>query len=248
MRTTQTGTEAFFRRIKKIIILLPLVLATACDQYPRDPQDSLKQIEESGVLHVGVIASHPWVIGEAPDTPSGVEVRLMERFARELGVEVMWHWGNEGKLFEGLRRYELDLVIGGITASNPWKRQAGFTIPYFSGHAVVGVPQGHASLSSLEGVTVAARRGEGFRAKVRDEGGRIQFLEDLAGANMPVAARDWEIDALGMEKTGITLQQFQHVLAIPKGENALLMRLEQFLLANADQQTITRMIATEAER
>lgn len=248
MRTTQTGTEAFSRRIKKIIILLPLVLATACDQYPRDPQDSLKQIEESGVLHVGVIASPPWVIGEAPDTPSGVEVRLMERFARELGVEVIWHWGNEGKLFEGLKRYELDLVIGGITASNPWKRQAGFTIPYFSGHAVVGVPQGHASLSSLEGVTVAARRGEGFREKVRDEGGRIQFVEDLAGVDMPVAAPAWEIEALGMHSTGIVLQKSQQVLAIPKGENALMMRLEDFLLANTDRQTVTGLIAREAER
>lgn len=248
MRTTQTGTEALSRRIKKFIILLPIVLTTSCEQYPRDPQDSLNQIEQSGMLHVGVMASPPWVIGNAPDRPSGVEARLVEQFAQELGVEVIWHWGEEAMLYEGLRRYELDLLIGGITASNPWKRQAGFTVPYFSGHAVVGVPREHASLSSLEGVTVAARRGEGLSEKVRAEGGRVQFREDLAGADMPVAARAWEIDALGMENTGIILQQFQHVLAVPMGENALLMRLEEFLLANTDRQTFTRMIATETER
>ncbi len=248
MPSTLISPKPFFRRIRNIIMLLPVVLITACDQYPRDPQDSLHQIEQSGELHVGVIASPPWVTGTAPDTPSGIEVRLMERFARALDVDVVWHWGNADMLFEGLKHYELDILIGGITASNPWKQHVGFTVPYFSGHAVIGVPQEHAALSSLEGVTVATRQGEGLSKKIKSKGGRVQLVEDLAGANMPVAARAWEIEALGMKNTGIKLQQFQHVVAVPKGENALLMRLEEFLLMNSDQQITTRLIVREAER
>ncbi len=249
MRELRIGTEPAYRRIKVFLILsLTLLLATSCERYPRDPRDSLNQIEQSGTLNVGVIANPPWIIGEAPDSPTGVEARLMEQFAEELGVEINWHWGHEQRLFEGIKRYELDFLIGGITTGNPWKRQIGFTIPWFSGHAVVGVPQGHASLSSLEGITVAARRGDGFSEMIQSEGGRIQFVEDLSGVDMPVAARVWEVDALGMKSTGITLKQFQHVMAIPKGENALLMRLEEFLLANTDRQTITELIAREEER
>lgn len=246
MRTSNTIKKSPSRQIQILLILLmPLVLATACEQYPRDPRESLKQIEQSGMLHVGVMTNPPWIIDNASDSPGGVEARLIERFAQELGVEVIWHWGSAENLYEGLSRYELDILLGGITASNPWQRQAGFTVPYLSGHVVVGVPQTQASLSSLDGVTVATRQGEGLSEQIENKGGRVQFLEELAGADMAVAAPDWEIDTSGMKNTGITLRQFQHVLAVPKGENALLMRLEDFLLANADRQTVTSLIATE---
>lgn len=246
MRIAQTGLKACSRSLQKLsIVLLPLLLAVSCDQYPRDPEGSLKQIEQSAMLHVGVMLNPPWVAGNAPASPAGVEAQLIEQFAQELGVEVVWHWGGEEKLFEGLKTYELNILIGGITTDNPWTQHSGFTVPYFSSEVLVGSPPGQAPLSSLEGVSVATRQGEGLSEKIEKAGGRAQFMADFTGAEIPVAAPSWEIDTLGMQNTDITLQERHHVMAVPKGENALLMRLEDFLLEHADRETIVRLLATQ---
>lgn len=247
MRTAQAGLKACSRSIQKLfIILLPLLLAVSCDQYPRDPEGSLEQIEQSAMLHVGVMLNPPWVTGNASTSPAGVEAQLIEQFAQELGVDVVWHWGGEEKLFEGLKTYELNILIGGITTENPWQQHSGFTVPYFSSEVFVGIPPGQASLSSLDGVSVATRQGEGLSGKIEEAGGRVHFLADFAEADMPVAAPSWKIDALDMENTGISLKVFQHVMVVPKGENALLMRLEDFLLEHADRETINRLLTTQA--
>ena len=247
MHTAQASLKACSRSLQKLcIMLLPLLLAVSCDQYPRDPEGSLKQIEQSGMLHVGVILNPPWVMGSAPASPVGVEAQLIEQFAQELGVDVVWHWGGEENLFEGLKTYELNILIGGITTDNPWKQHSGFTIPYFSSEVLVGSPPEQAPLSSLEGLSVATRQGEGLSEKIEKAGGRAQFLADFTGADIPVAAPSWEIDTLGMQRSDITLQERQHVMAVPKGENALLMRLEDFLLEHGDRETINRLLAMQA--
>lgn len=153
-------------------------LLCACERYPRDPQDSLESILASGTLEVGLMEAPPWVERFDSGPPKGVEVRLLEAFAAELGVELRWHRDSMENLFEALKRQEVHLLAGGFTDSNPWRAHAGFTLPYY--------------------------------LTFRDEGWRTKEL--------------------------------RHVMAATRGENALIMRLERFLLEGRGRDIVTGMM------
>ena len=71
---------------------------------------------------------------------------------------------------------------------------------------------------------------------------------DLAGADGPVAAEAWEILGLGFRPTGADLQTVHYVLAVPPGENALLVRLEKTLLHAATPEQIAERLWEESRR
>ena len=48
-----------------------------------------------------------------------------------------------------------------------------------------------------------------------------------------IALPDWQLPARGLVPTGIVLRRTEHVVAVPPGENAWIMRLERFLRARA---------------
>jgi polar amino acid transport system substrate-binding protein len=56
-------------------------------------------------------------------------VQLVVRLAEQLDAKIEWQEGSESFLLESLERHELDLVIGGLKKSIPWKTVA-FTKPY----------------------------------------------------------------------------------------------------------------------
>lgn len=227
------------RAICLIVTLLVVMalLGAGCIPFPQDPRNSLNQAQARGSLRVGALASPPWVTGEPPGVPGGVEAALVTAFADELGVAVDWHWGSADELFMALTHYELDLLIGGITESNPWQSEVAFTIPYYTSHALVGVSPTEPLLTDLDDVVVTVRQGSELAAQVKDQGGVVVAAETLTGVDSPVAAEAWEIRGLGFRPTTIQLTSYNHVMATPQGENALLMQLEDFLLqqtADAD--------------
>ena len=103
---------------------VPLAVAIAllggC-QYPRDVDGTLKRAR-GGVLRVGMSPADPWT-ALTGGTRAGVEVELVEAFARHLDAEVEWTDGGEEQLVEALHEGDLDLVVGGITAKTPWKKK-----------------------------------------------------------------------------------------------------------------------------
>ena len=90
-------------------------------------------------MRVGITHNPPWTI--AGEQPSGVEVELVERFARDLDAGIEWTEGSEEEIFALLEKRELDLVIGGITAENPFSSFATFTTEYHAKH-VMAIPFG----------------------------------------------------------------------------------------------------------
>lgn len=112
-------------------------------------------------MRVGIAERDPWT--SLRDGPSGIEVELVEAFARDLDAEIEWVQGAESELLERIEGDGLDLVIAGLTADNPWASRVSFIQPYF---------------------------------------------------------------VLGDE---------QHVMAVPHGENAWIVRLERFLRSQLDQ-------------
>lgn len=107
--------------------LASVLLTLAACTMPTDPEDTYQRVHK-GILRVGLTEQAPWVIIHE-DRYSGTEVQLVKRLAEQLDAEIEWQEGSESVLLESLERNELDLVIGGLKKSIPWKTVA-FTKPY----------------------------------------------------------------------------------------------------------------------
>lgn len=114
-------------------LLIALLMLSACTlvgcAIPKDPEHSLQRAS-GGVLRVGVSANPPWTEVSGQQTPAGIEVRLVEDYARSIGADIEWSVGAESILVSKISENELDLVIGGFDSRTPWKKYATTTRPY----------------------------------------------------------------------------------------------------------------------
>ncbi|OUJ74993.1 transporter substrate-binding domain-containing protein [Hymenobacter crusticola] len=107
-------------------LLAGALLLPACSDFPKDPEKTLKRVE-NGTLVVGYSENPPWVVQGNPE-PTGIEPALVKAFAQTLHARVRWRKGTEQTLFEDLEKRKIDLLIAGLTDESPWKNEkAGFT-------------------------------------------------------------------------------------------------------------------------
>ena len=133
--------------MKLSILIIFLLITFACASLPRDPKETLRQLQ-SRPVRVGLVEHAPWVVRNGSE-PAGVEVDLIRNFASELGTTPDWHWGGEQEQLEALQHYQLDVVIGGFTDQTPWSKYVGLTSPYFEETSlkhVIAVPPGENAL------------------------------------------------------------------------------------------------------
>ena len=208
------------------LLALSVVAHLGCASLPRDPKETLRQLQ-SRPLRVGLVEHPPWVV-RTNDEPAGVEVDLIRNFAAQLGTTPDWHWGGEQEQMEALEHYQLDVVLGGFTDETPWSKYVGITRPYFEETYRVATPQG-SQLQNLKGAEIWVEQGEAVAAKLEKKGARVVRVDDLTRANGAVAAPDWQIEQMGLANTNQELDSFKHVLAVPPGENGFLKRLDEFL-------------------
>jgi polar amino acid transport system substrate-binding protein len=109
-----------------------------CD-VPRDPEGTCARVR-GGTMRVGITEHPPWTVLEHDD-PSGIEVQMLRKLARQLQAEIAWQRGSESQLMEALQGGELDVVIGGMKESTPWSSHVGMTRSYvtFNSEAYVMV-------------------------------------------------------------------------------------------------------------
>ncbi|PSR56758.1 ABC transporter substrate-binding protein [Adhaeribacter arboris] len=110
------------------LLLLMVLLTSACDNFPRDPDETLTKIKNNTLL-VGYTENPPWVVKTKAE-PTGLEVELIKNFAKTQGAKISWVNDTEQDLFQKLEKRELYLVIGGFTDKNTWKTKISFTRPY----------------------------------------------------------------------------------------------------------------------
>ncbi|MGQ9367752.1 transporter substrate-binding domain-containing protein [Azospirillum sp. ST 5-10] len=212
--------------IRLFLTLVLMIPVAACD-LPRDPESTLDRVN-GGTLRVGVVGAAPWtVVGDGGI--GGIEAALVKDLAAELGARVQWVHGSQGELLASLERFDLDLVIGGLTGDSPWKRRVALTRPYLAATTLVGVPPEDPPLDKLDGVEVGVTPKGATAAALEDEGAVPVRVDDLAAFAGPVAAPDWRLAQLGYAVTPHTLATTRHVLAAPPGENAWIVRVERFL-------------------
>lgn len=205
------------------------LIAIGCGPFPRDPQGSFDAILERGTLRVGIQEQEPWIIRTPAGEVAGVEAELVAAFAKELGVVPAWHWGGAEQHFDALSRCELDLVAGGITEANAWRRHVAFTLVYYTSNTDVGVPASHPPLTVLEGVRVAVRPASSLQDVLRERGAEPWPSERPDEAGIAAAAETWQLRAWKLRPLGLELRRQRHVMAVPPGENRLLLSLGDFL-------------------
>lgn len=115
---------------------------------PTDPDGTLDRVR-GGELRVGVSPHDPWTTVPPDGPPTGVEPELLTGFARTLDAEVAWTTGGEEELVGDLDRGELDVVVGGVTASSPWTSRAAVTVAYVTVPDPDGKPEGHVMLTAM---------------------------------------------------------------------------------------------------
>ena len=212
--------------------LLCALFLSACDM-PRDPENTLNDVT-GGKMRVGVTHHEPWVVlGEGE--PAGVEVELVKLFAEELDAEIEWVEGSESEIAGAMEVRALDLAIGGFTATNPASAEMSLSHPYLTTQTVVGVPASSDVEEDITGVPVSVERGSQAAGLLEKTDADVVLVEDITEAEGARALDNFLIDDLELEDTGVRLEESDHVMAVPHGENAWLVRLERFLLTRVDE-------------
>jgi len=217
--------------MRSIVVLSAFLLLGGCG-IPRDPEGTLERAS-GGTLLVGMIPHEPWT-STGGSGPRGIEVELIEAFAAEIGAEVQWFEGAESELFEALHEGQLDLVIGGIASDSPFQKDAALTHPYLVMRTVVGFPDESGGDPNIQGREVAVQAGTADGGLVERAGAIPVPVPDITSVEGPRAVESWMLDDLGLVDLGVELEEVQHVMAVRMGENALMVRLERFLLDNGN--------------
>ena len=151
--------------------------------------------------------------------------------ARFSDAEIEWVEGTGAELFDALRGFQLDLIVGGLTTSSPYateadhppvrrhrdrdRRSAGEELPDELGGVEIWVERNS-----------AAARCSSRRRKTRS----AVVFDHLVRSTARRCFDSWEIDAIDYESTDYILRDDEHAFAVAAGENAFLVELEDFLL------------------
>jgi len=208
-----------------MLIGLALLVLTACN-IPRDPEGTLQRVT-GGTLRVGITENDPWVIIEGE--PTGVEVTLVEGFAKTLSADIEWVEGTEAELIGALERRELDLVIGGFTSNSPWAQKVAITAHYHEVLVVVAVPREEDPPDDITGLEIKVESHSETAGLVEDKGAEPNRVQDIESVGGPTALEDYRLENLDAKATAHILARHKHSMAAPPGENALLVSLEKYL-------------------
>jgi polar amino acid transport system substrate-binding protein len=213
------------------LLAVVATVALAGCEYPRDPEETLDRVE-GGTMYVGVIEEEPWVKLDRGKEPGGVEPELIRQFAAELDAEIEWVDGSEAELVEAMRGFQLDLIIGGLTRSSRYRNEVALTRPYVDTEIELGVPPGEELPDDLDEVEIWVERNSEAAALLQQEEGEANpiYYESLDEVEGPALLDDYELEAIGYERTDRIQRDDEHAMAVPMGENAFLVKLEHFLL------------------
>lgn len=129
-------------------LLLFILTLSACDNFPQDARDTFNQINKNQVMRIGVVEYKPWAWRAGEDKAGGIEAIIISDFAQKMGAIPQWHFLPESEAIDLLKKYELDIVIGGLTESSPYKKNVALTRPYLEtgqkkeNRHVIAVPKG----------------------------------------------------------------------------------------------------------
>lgn len=209
------------------MLLICAVFALAGCRYPVNIERPMTEMQ-GGELNVGLSENPPWVI-HTDQGPAGLEVDIIRALAEGMDATVNWHWDSEGNLLAALSQYQLDLVAGGLTQDSNVSALATPTKAYYESHYSVGVPRSTSLPSHLEGVEVALPAVNHIAHALKKEGAIPRPTTDLDALNQAVANPSWWLHAHNYQVGEWEIATDQHVMALPKGENAWMLVVQRHL-------------------
>ncbi len=139
----------------KLTIACLALLLGSCG-IPRDPERSFSKAQSEGLV-VGVVHNPPFCIADEGEF-SGVEVELVEEFARTHGLSANYVEGCESDLVEELKSGDIHVLAGGFEKSTVWLEKAGATAPYDGEHVLLVAKGENRLVYELESVVHKNRR------------------------------------------------------------------------------------------
>lgn len=109
-------------RASLAMVAAAALLVTGCNPLPRDPANTLKTIEASKRIRVGLIAD------PQPLAPARTHA-LLHRLGQETGAAAIVQTGATEPLLDRLQHGELDLVIGNFSEKTPWEPEVALGPP-----------------------------------------------------------------------------------------------------------------------
>jgi polar amino acid transport system substrate-binding protein len=211
---------------KFVFAFMPLLVAlNSCDQYPRDAKGTLNRVQGK-VLKVGLSGYDS--TANTSDRNVHLELHLIQSFAQQVHARVEWVRGPQSEIIKLLHNNHLDMAIGGYTSPSPFEKEVSFTKPYFTERVVIAVPSNQSAPESIKGKKVTVTN-HMVASVVKKKGGIPEFLDSLSsGSNLTAAALE-NLSGSGLKPTALVLNEEKFVIAVPKGENAFLIKLEHFL-------------------
>jgi polar amino acid transport system substrate-binding protein len=224
------------RALLKLLAASLLALGVAGCDFPADPEGTLDRVS-GGTMRVGVIDEPPWVILEEGREPDGVEPELVRRFAETIDAEIEWVEGTEADLAGAAGGFQIDLLIGGLTREFPYVHDVAMTAPYVDTEIELGLPPGEELPDELGGVEVYVERASEAAALLREEEDDAipVYFDSLDEVDGLALLDTYDIDAIDFERTDYILRDDEHAMAVPLGENAFMVELEQFLLDRGEE-------------
>lgn len=127
---------------------LVFCVANAGADLPRDPERTSDRVR-NGRVRIGVVENARWAMRRGDDV-AGIEADLAREFAKQFNATPEWHFGGEQAHMEALERFQLDLVIGGITKKTAWKSKIGMSDTYFGEHVIATAPGENGWIKKLD--------------------------------------------------------------------------------------------------
>ncbi|MBR6807712.1 MAG: transporter substrate-binding domain-containing protein [Clostridia bacterium] len=190
--------------MKKILALI-LALATLCCLLTAcgAKGKTLDEVKEAGKL----------VVATSPDFPPfeslegkdkkvvGIEVDIMEKICKELGVELEIVQMDFDSVLAGIQAAKYDCGMSGITVTEPRKENMLFTVPYYNAAQVIVVKEGSdiKGKADLKDKTVSVQTGTTAEQGCGDEGIAVKPFNANADAKAALTAGKvdaWVVDNL----------------------------------------------------
>jgi hypothetical protein len=93
-------------------LLVTALLLSSCGEYPRDPEDTLKLVQDRGTFRVGLISGGHMT--------SEKDQMLIDRIAKATKARPILSSGQAEPLLLDLEEGKLDLVLGTFDEKTPW--------------------------------------------------------------------------------------------------------------------------------
>jgi polar amino acid transport system substrate-binding protein len=129
-----------------IVLAMALALLTGC----RADGDSWEQIQDSGVLRVGIDPTFPPFALAEGEQIQGLDADLSRALAGELGLEPQFTYFGYDGLYDALTTGQVDVLISALVIAPERTKEIAYTDAYFDAGQSLVVPKGASDVGDMD--------------------------------------------------------------------------------------------------